>query len=341
VVTVFTVEETEDSCCIVMEYLGGGSLAQRFQAGQAPPDLATVLSVLMGVLEGLQAAHTLGIVHRDLKPENILFDGLGAPRISDFGVAVLSRAAGGGNDAGTDGVAGTPLYMAPEQFDRRRNVDPRADLYAIGLIFYELVTGRRIVDLLRIERLPAKDELLALPARLPRDLLDARLNQPLKQALLQLLAADPERRMTSAGELLDLFRAQAGALGLRPDLPCWQRTPGGVTSRADVLRDVIELLLADGIMGPGERAELQRRAERLGVDESTARELEEQVRAARGLPTLAAIEVFTRLAARVLGRGSPAPAAVARLAARGRELGIAPEEQEFIAAGLRRGRGPT
>lgn len=336
VVTIYTVEETEDSCCLVMEYLGGGSLAQRLQAGAAPAELPVILGTLLGVLEGLEAAHTLGIVHRDLKPENILFDGLGLPRISDFGVAVLT---GPGDAAESgEGSAGTPLYMAPEQLDSRRQADPRTDLYALGLIFYELVAGRRLADLLGLEHAPAPGEVSGLAARLPREPVAGRLTPALQALLLSLLAPDPEGRPASAAAVQEALCGHAATLGVQAAMPCQGSGPGTAppVSRLEALRDMVDLLLADGIMGPGERAELQRRAERLGVDEATVRQVEDQVRAARGLPSCTAVETFARLAEECHGRGEPSPAARGRLAARARDLGISPEEQELVELGLRR-----
>ena len=122
---------------ITMEYVPGQDLKGLMrQAGRLTVAKAIVLAGQ--VCRGLAEAHRLGIVHRDLKPGNIMIDREGNARIMDFGLA-LSFA---GDQSGEVGLAGTPAYMSPEQLDGRE-VDPRADIYAVGVILYEMLTGRR------------------------------------------------------------------------------------------------------------------------------------------------------------------------------------------------------
>lgn len=121
---------------LTMEYIDGEDLSSLLRRiGALPREKA--LSVIRQVCAGLSAAHERGVLHRDLKPANIMLDGRGAARISDFGLAAIGARVSGGAAA-----AGTPLYMAPEQL-RGEEATARSDIYALGLIIYELLTGER------------------------------------------------------------------------------------------------------------------------------------------------------------------------------------------------------
>ena len=124
----------------VMEYVDGANLRQMVRAGKVEPKQA--LSIVSQVCDALQYAHDEGIVHRDIKPENILVDRRGRVKIADFGLAKLLGAAP--TDVTltrTQQAMGTPHYMAPEQWEKPAEVDHRADIYALGVVFYELLTG--------------------------------------------------------------------------------------------------------------------------------------------------------------------------------------------------------
>lgn len=126
---------------IVMEYAAGGSLREMLdRQGAQPLQLQEAVKVLAQLADALQYAHTQGIVHRDLKPENILFSAQGEVLLADFGIAVLLASSG----TFLGGIGGTPLYMAPEQFEGI--ISTRCDQYALGCIAYELVTGRKLFD---------------------------------------------------------------------------------------------------------------------------------------------------------------------------------------------------
>src|SRR5208283_2864843 len=103
------------------------------------------LQIVPQICEALQFAHEEGIVHRDIKPENILVDKKGRVKIADFGLAKLLQSARGPADytlTGADRILGTLHYMAPEQLERPTAVDHRADIYSLGVVFYELLTGQ-------------------------------------------------------------------------------------------------------------------------------------------------------------------------------------------------------
>src|SRR5688572_14346443 len=138
IVPVYDVGAVDDQPYFVMRYMTGGSLSERIKAGIFSVEEATRIIERVG--PGLDEAHSKGIVHRDIKPSNILFDSKGTPYISDFGIAKLSQAQAG-NVTGS-GIIGTPAYMAPEQA-QGDSIDSRADIYALGIILFEMVTGRQ------------------------------------------------------------------------------------------------------------------------------------------------------------------------------------------------------
>jgi len=138
IVPVYDVGEAEGQPYFVMRYMNGGSLSERIKAGgMTIEDAARILGA---IAPGLDEAHSKGIVHRDIKPSNILFDRRGNPYISDFGIAKLSQAQAG-NVTGS-AIIGTPAYMAPEQA-QGIEVDGRADIYALGIILFEILTGKQ------------------------------------------------------------------------------------------------------------------------------------------------------------------------------------------------------
>jgi serine/threonine protein kinase len=138
IVPVYDVGEANGQPYFVMRYMNGGSLAERIKAGNLTVEDAAQL--LGAIAPGLDEAHARGIVHRDIKPSNILFDRRGAPYISDFGIAKLTQAQSGSVTGSA--IIGTPAYMAPEQA-QGIEVDGRADIYALGIILYEMLTGKQ------------------------------------------------------------------------------------------------------------------------------------------------------------------------------------------------------
>jgi predicted Ser/Thr protein kinase len=125
---------------IIMEFVDGVNLRQLERAGRLSPREA--LQIVPQVCDALQFAHDNGIVHRDIKPENVLMDTRGRVKIADFGIAkLLERSESDRFMTGALEVMGTPHYMAPEQVERPLEVDHRADIYSLGVVFYELLTG--------------------------------------------------------------------------------------------------------------------------------------------------------------------------------------------------------
>jgi len=132
--------ETDGLFYFVMEYIDGVNLRQALERGSFSPSEA--LEIVPKICDALQYAHEESIVHRDIKPENILLDKRGRMKIADFGLAKLLTVTGeGAHLTATRQVVGTPHYMAPEQVERPLEVDHRADIYSLGVVFYEMLTG--------------------------------------------------------------------------------------------------------------------------------------------------------------------------------------------------------
>lgn len=138
IVPVYDVGEENGQPYFVMRYMNGGSLAERIKAKVMTVEEA--VKILGQIAPGLDEAHSKGIVHRDLKPSNILFDAKGMPYISDFGIAKLSQSQA--SSVTGSAIIGTPAYMSPEQA-AGETVDGRSDIYALGIILFEMLTGRQ------------------------------------------------------------------------------------------------------------------------------------------------------------------------------------------------------
>src|SRR5690349_6796444 len=137
IVPVYDYGEYDQALYLVMRYMPGGSLAEKIKAGVLP--LREAAQILTKIAPALDAVHAQGIVHRDLKPGNILFDNFGNPAISDFGIAHFTAAT---SDLTGSAVIGTPAYMSPEQVRGDKDLDGRSDLYSLGAILFEMLTGR-------------------------------------------------------------------------------------------------------------------------------------------------------------------------------------------------------
>ncbi|MDP6555133.1 MAG: protein kinase [Pirellulaceae bacterium] len=167
----------------VMEYVDGTNLRRLLETKELPPHQA--IQIIPQVCEALQFAHDERIVHRDIKPENILVDSRGRVKIADFGLAKLlgKTSVEDHTLTGTHQVMGTPRYMAPEQMEGSRSVDHRADIYSLGVVFYEMLTGE----------LPMGS--FEPPSKKVQ--VDVRLDE----VVLRSLAKEPERRYQHASEV--------------------------------------------------------------------------------------------------------------------------------------------
>ena len=189
IVTIFDVGTEDGVDYLVMEYVEGRTLREVMSRRPMPPRAA--LDIAAQVASGLAAAHAIGIVHRDIKPENIMVARDGAAKILDYGLAKLTE-----NEAHTNietdvqltrpgVVVGTVAYMSPEQIEGKP-VDHRSDIYSLGVVLYEMLTGRKQPD---------SDQIVALSPRV-------------REILTRTLARDPTERYQHAGDTqLDLRRA--------------------------------------------------------------------------------------------------------------------------------------
>jgi tRNA A-37 threonylcarbamoyl transferase component Bud32 len=140
IVSVFDFGKQGRFLFLLMEYVDGVNMRQAMQAGRFSPDEA--LKIIPEICKALQFAHDKGILHRDIKPENILIDTKGHLKIADFGIAKFTGKQHENLTLTSEGaVLGSPLYMAPEQYKKPKDVDHRADIYSLGVVFYEMLTG--------------------------------------------------------------------------------------------------------------------------------------------------------------------------------------------------------
>jgi len=183
IVTVYDFGRTESGLCyLLMEFVDGPNLRGIVQVGDLQPTDA--LAIVPQICDALQYAHELGVVHRDIKPENILLNREGHVKIADFGIAkllgketevpVLTR---------SQQVMGTPRYMAPEQIQSPGNVDHRADIYSLGVVFYEMLTGEPPMG-----RFPPPSRKVQMDVRLD-------------DIVLRALDREPDRRYQHAAEV--------------------------------------------------------------------------------------------------------------------------------------------
>jgi serine/threonine-protein kinase len=187
----YDIVEYEGQTFIAMEYVDGEDLASLLsRIGRLPPDKA--LDIARDLAAGLAAVHDKGVVHRDLKPANVMIDGRGRARLTDFGLAVAAEAAGG------EAFAGTPAYMSPEQL-AGGEITPRSDLYAMGLILYEMCAGRPFFEARSLEGLLAQHR---QPKRPRLANASGPVDPVLERVVLQSLEEEPEARPASARAVL-------------------------------------------------------------------------------------------------------------------------------------------
>jgi outer membrane protein assembly factor BamB/predicted Ser/Thr protein kinase len=190
IVTIHDFGQSNGYYFLIMEFVDGVNLRQLLRARKLSPEEA--LAIVPPLCEALQYAHERGIVHRDIKPENLLLANDGRIKVVDFGIAKMLGTEG---QLAEEQAAGTPGYMAPEQCETPQHVDSRADIYSLGVVFYEMLTGE----------LPAKE--LEAPSR--KVAIDVRIDQ----VVLRALEKSPDLRWQTAAEMRTGVEEAAAARG--------------------------------------------------------------------------------------------------------------------------------
>ena len=269
IVTVYEVAAHDELPVIVSEYVAGTTLAERIAANR--PGFRESAALVAAVADALDHAHRAGVVHRDVKPSNVLLDAEGRPHLADFGLALGVDPEATVTAEGD--VIGTPAYMSPEQAAGKPGVDGRADVYSLGVILYELLTGER----------PFRGNPRMLVAQVqfddprPPRAVDDRIPRDLETVCLKCLAKPPGKRYATAGALAaDLRRWLAGEpvlarrAGRGERFARWGRRNPTVASLLGLLAVVIVASLA-GLGFLLNRAEQRRaRAEALLTQASDA-----------------------------------------------------------------------
>ena len=221
IVPVYDVGETNGQPYFVMRYMNGGSLSDLIKAGGLT--IEDAVRILGAIAPGLDEAHSKGIVHRDIKPSNILFDKRGNPYISDFGIAKLSQAQSG-NVTGS-AIIGTPAYMAPEQA-QGTEVDGRADIYALGIILYEMLTGKQPYEADTPMAVAIKH--ITDPVPHIREA-NPELPEGMEAIIQKAMAKDKKERFSSATEmtnaLRDVRRGEPTKLQTKSAVPTFKASP--------------------------------------------------------------------------------------------------------------------
>lgn len=198
IVTIFDVGEEEGLSYMAMEYVQGESLSKYTSKDHLLP-VEEVLTIIAGVSEALDFAHQRDIVHRDIKPANLMRTAEGQVKVMDFGIAKLPSS----TLTQTGSILGTPSYMSPEQIDGRQRVDGRSDLFSLGCVLYELLSG---IKPFRGATLPALIHQITQVVPPPVSAQNPRVPQVCDEIIRKALAKNPEERYQSGKEMASALR---------------------------------------------------------------------------------------------------------------------------------------
>jgi predicted Ser/Thr protein kinase len=214
---------------LVMEFVDGANLREVERLGELTPEQA--LAIVPQICEALQFAHNEGIVHRDIKPENLLLDKRGRVKITDFGIAkMVGAGAGQQNLTGAKDVVGTPHYMAPEQVEKPLSVDHRADIYSLGVVFYEMLTGE-----LPLGKFQPPSKKVQIDVRLD-------------EVVLHALEKEPDRRYQQASQVKTAVETIAARSP--GDSPVDRNEPGARAAQIEAARQRL-IIPARGLVAAG------------------------------------------------------------------------------------------
>jgi WD40 repeat protein len=279
IVQIYDIGEHEGQPYFTMEFVEGGSLAQKLVGAPQPARQAAALAVALA--GAVQAAHDGGILHRDLKPANVLLGRDGAPRITDFGLA--RRLEGAAALTLTGAVVGTPSYMAPEQArGKSAAVGKGVDVYALGAILYELLTGR---PPFRAETAAETVHQVLCRDPVPPSWLNARVPRDLETVCLKCLQKDPQRRYPTAGELAaDLGRflrhepIRARPVGWAERCLRWSRRHVGLTASLSGVALLLALLVVGSVWSAAHFREMERQQRALALSRGKLADEKEEAR---------------------------------------------------------------
>jgi serine/threonine-protein kinase len=241
IVQVYDIRQQDGQAYFSLEFCGGGSLSGKLRGKPLVPKEAA--RIVESLARAMQAVHDAGILHRDLKPANVLLTDDGTPKITDFGLAKKLDEGGQGKTR-TGAIVGTPAYMAPEQAEGKKDLGPSADIYALGAILYECLTGRppfqaattldTVLQVISDEPVPPR----RLNSKVPRDL---------EVICLKCLRKAPRGRYASAAALADDVRRYLDGEPIEARRPGILRRTWMATRKRPIYA-LLALLLALGLI---------------------------------------------------------------------------------------------
>ena len=232
IVTVYDYGEYDGAPYLVLEYCPGGDLRQRLHG--KPMDWREAIRMILPVARALQAAHQAGVIHRDVKPSNIMFTKDGEPKLSDFGIAKILESNEAATLTGTGVGVGTPGYMAPEQWTGETG--PQSDQYGLGVVLYELLTGRKPYEADTPAGVLIKQTSQPLPP--PRQFAEV-IPPAVEAALMMSLEKDPGRRFSDMDAFIKAFEALLGPAGDANTPTDYFKTVYAASASADATKAVL------------------------------------------------------------------------------------------------------